>query len=229
MSAVLASPCRIKQNHRRRRRIVSGRRQYNYFRDYDATTGRYVESDPIGLRGGISTFGYVGGNPLTHRDPFGLVDPSLELYAAGVTDRMPARIAPQPVVDYLSGGMSYIEGLYTFGEIGAWESGLFGEELKERGIRDDKLLDAAIDALSNNAQARKQAWCFAKNWAQNHKAFLAGRYSAGVAGGAVTGTGPLGGATLSTVAATGSALGEIDNGANSLGDILNAAMNGGNH
>jgi len=28
---------------------------YNYFRDYEPGTGRYVESDPVGLRGGVST------------------------------------------------------------------------------------------------------------------------------------------------------------------------------
>jgi RHS repeat-associated protein len=45
---------------------------YNYFRDYEAASGRYVESDPIGLRGGISSFGYVEGNPTQLSDPQGL-------------------------------------------------------------------------------------------------------------------------------------------------------------
>jgi RHS repeat-associated protein len=47
---------------------------YNYFRSYDARTGRYSQPDPIGLDGGWNRFGYVGANPLTGVDPLGLSD-----------------------------------------------------------------------------------------------------------------------------------------------------------
>jgi RHS repeat-associated protein len=45
---------------------------YNYFRDYEPGTGRYVESDPIGLGGGLNTFAYGASSPLRFDDPSGL-------------------------------------------------------------------------------------------------------------------------------------------------------------
>lgn len=45
---------------------------YNYFRDYDAETGRYMQHDPIGLDGGLNPYLYVDGNPLRYFDSLGL-------------------------------------------------------------------------------------------------------------------------------------------------------------
>ncbi len=73
-AGALASPAR--------RRTISGfpasiwiRRRgthYNYFRDYDPTTGRYVQSDPIGLEYSFNTYSYVDLNPVRWIDRNGL-------------------------------------------------------------------------------------------------------------------------------------------------------------
>jgi len=48
---------------------------YNLNRDYEPATGRYLQSDPLGIAAGASTYIYGDGNSLANSDLFGLCDP----------------------------------------------------------------------------------------------------------------------------------------------------------
>jgi RHS repeat-associated protein len=72
---------------------------YNTMRDYDTTLGRYIQSDPIGLKGGANLYAYVANNPVGIADPIGELPPgSLTIGRSLITSIIAGRlILPNPV------------------------------------------------------------------------------------------------------------------------------------
>ena len=133
--------------------IASATLHYNYFRDYDAAVGRYVESDPIGLEGGINPYRYGGANPLRSIDPYGLdfFDPVWGLIYQGTGGWSPS----QNLVDRAAGfGDGLVKGMSLgFGDL--------AETRRALGI------DGGVDECSSsyrNWQVGGKVWGGATLW-----------------------------------------------------------------
>ncbi|WP_439448406.1 RHS repeat-associated core domain-containing protein [Stenotrophomonas sp. ATs4] len=74
---------------------------YNYFRDYDPASARYVESDPVGLNAGVSTYGYVISNPARFTDPLGLTTTLITTYDFGIASHSAIHVSIPGKPDFL--------------------------------------------------------------------------------------------------------------------------------
>lgn len=80
----------------------------NGFRDYNAKSGRYIESDPFGLVGGPNTYAYAKADPINRVDPLGLDD------TACMLDRTNCGLGSPGTPDYVHVSISYLVGTAAF-------------------------------------------------------------------------------------------------------------------
>ena len=71
---------------------------YNYFRTYDPSIGRYIESDPAGMIGGTNTFWYVMNRPIELADKFGLFPIDDDPFGSEPLPRSPMQ---EPIVSWM--------------------------------------------------------------------------------------------------------------------------------
>lgn len=107
----------------------------NGHRDYEVSTGRYPQSDPIGLNGGVSTYGYALQTPLNAVDPTGL--------AAYLRDLLPPNQRPQGSIYCVDG---VIKPYYNWD---AWPS-YYAKCSEIRDCVDEHEMSHAVDANRSN-------------------------------------------------------------------------------
>jgi hypothetical protein len=106
------------------RALPAFRNACNYFSTCDPVMGRYLESDPIGLGGGINTYTYGLDNPISNVDPLGLWVKTCSRWLGNAKSSATSRLNPIRH-DYLDVSGQFI-GFYLDGGNPAWGKGTIG-------------------------------------------------------------------------------------------------------
>ena len=97
----------------------------NWHRDYDPTTGRYLQADPLGLVDGPSVYGYARQSPMRYVDPEGRAS-ALAIIAAGCLIGAAGQLAGEAIFEPCDGGEPDIFPALRGCALGAVGGGLAG-------------------------------------------------------------------------------------------------------
>jgi RHS repeat-associated protein len=134
---------------------------YNYFRDYDPQTGRYIQSDSVGLEGGINTYAYALNRPTSLTDPDGL-NPGIGCLAGAWAGPVGCGVGAG-IGTAIMGGVALAAIMSTSGDTSKTDSCSPGDKDPCKGLR-DQLRD----------HERKLREYMANPMAADNKGFLAG-------------------------------------------------------
>lgn len=167
---------------------------YNYYRDYDPSTGRYIQSDPIGLRAGVNTYGYAYQNPQYWVDPYGLYclsDAQIQAIASAIGGGVGGAFSGAVVGVTAGGGVGAVVGGIIGGVRGAgigFASGSIG------GIGGGAAVDGATENSGARGRGRSAAAGAVGGAIGEAVGGTGGAAIGGAIGGALGGGNPIGGA-----------------------------------
>ena len=136
---------------------------YNYYRDYNAELGRYLQSDPIGLGGGVNRYSYVYANVVNTKDEYGLAYPIAE------------QVGNMSGDEFLRGAWGSIRATYRGMEQYATSEGLFGEGAKQEQALVTGVYMQIEDEFLTNANFRNSVFDIYQDYLDDNKEYVFGR------------------------------------------------------